>query len=269
MKSRPNLIASEAEAVAAPRPYRHKISTLSHVHLNAASAAILRDLNEFGIAMQTVVPLTLNQEITLRFDLPASRVRIDAAGRIVWTDSWGQAGVQFVNLPQRSERLLKEWILTQILSSVYLFAPGEAGVVHGNRAEGANELLFSASPRPAIPLEPEPTIPQVSKVRPRNLCLFWYPRALSFRAFSKAMDILILMCAILLFAVMSMFMTDFLPSWPITLVLSIGVAAIFVAVYWFLFRFWFSSTPGEHLAGMAGLELGSDCLKEEDQARFR
>jgi uncharacterized RDD family membrane protein YckC len=84
------------------------------------------------------------------------------------------------------------------------------------------------------------------------------------------LDGLILLCAVLLFAVMSMVLTDVLPTWLITIPLALVVAAIFGAVYWFLFAFWFSSTPGEHLARMACLELGSGIYgEEEDQARFR
>src|SRR5271167_4693540 len=129
MKPRSSVVESQEKfaGLAPPpnqrRPYRQKIRTLTHVNLDTANGAILRDLSEFGIAIQTVTPLAPNQQVHLRFELPAPRVRIEAAGRIAWTDSWGQAGVQFLNLQQRSERLLKQWIFTQILSSVYLFAP--------------------------------------------------------------------------------------------------------------------------------------------------
>ena len=109
--------------------------------------------------MQTVTPLTPDQQVQLRIDLASPRLRIEAAGRIAWTDSWGQAGVQFVDLPERSQRLLKEWVFIQILSAAYLFAPSESAAVQGNRAEGVTELLFSAAPRPAIQIEPQPLSP--------------------------------------------------------------------------------------------------------------
>jgi hypothetical protein len=74
----------------------------------------------------------------------------------------------------------------------------------------------------------------------------------------------------LLFAVLAMAITNFLPTWPITLALAIGVTSVFVALYWFLFAFWFSSTPGEHLARMACAEWRNELHREEeDQARFR
>jgi hypothetical protein len=274
MDARSNLIESpEADVVTATpnraRPYRHKIRTLSHINLDGASGAILRDLSEFGIAMQSVTPLTLGQQVHLRFELPAPRVRIEAAGRIAWTDAWGQAGLQFLDLSEHSRRLLKEWILIQILSNAYLFSPSESIAVEGNHAEGANELLFSTSPRPAIQLEPAVAAPTPQDV-PQGVRLHWCPVPVSLRAFAKMLDGLILLCAVLLFAVMSMIMTDVLPTWLITIPLAIAVAALFGTTYWFLFVVWFRSTPGEHLARMACLESGDGVNREEeDQARFR
>jgi hypothetical protein len=274
MEPQSNLVESQrVELAGVPRnsrrPYRQKIRTLAHVNLDAANGAILRDLSEFGIAMQTVTPLTPDQQVQLRFDLPSPRVRIEAAGRIAWTDSWGQAGVQFVDLPERSQRLLKEWVFIQILSAAYLFAPCESAAVKGNHAEGATELLFSAAPRPAIPLEPPVATPVLlPRPEPRRVRLHWCPIPISLNALSKMLDGLILMCAVLLFAVMAMVITDVLPTWLVTLPLAIAVTAVFVGLYWFLFVFWFSSTPGEHLARMACFESGM-YGEEEDHPRFR
>jgi hypothetical protein len=255
------------------RPYRHKIRTLSQINLDAGKGAILRDVSAFGLALQTVTPLAQQQQVHLRFELPASRTRVEAAGRIAWTDSWGQAGVQFLDLPLRSERLLQEWIFSQILSSAYFFCPGELASVEGNRDQSASELLFSASPRPAIQLEPGPARPTASprpQARTRRLRPLWWPAPISLNALSKLADGLILLCAVLLFTVMALAMTNVLPTWPVTLALAIGVTAVFAAVYWFLFVFWFGSTPGEHLARLAYSESGNrKCGSEEDQARFR
>lgn len=277
MKSRSNLVErleTECADVVSNRrrPYRQKVRTLSQVTLDARNGAILRDLNEFGIALQTVTPLAPSQQVHLRFELPASRIRVETAGRVAWTDSWGQAGLQFLDLPQRSERALKEWILTQILSSAYLFAPCESGTVEGNRAEGASELLFSASPRPAIQLEPCAAKPATShpQARLQILQLPWYSVSLSLKLAARLLDSLILLCAVLLFSVMAMAMTSVLPAWPVTTLLAIGVTAVFGAVYWFLFAFWFTSTPGEHLAHLACTESRNGRYgEEEDQARFR
>ena len=83
MKPRSNLVESPGTGIASVprnlrRPYRQKIRTLAHVNLDAANGAILRDLSEFGIAMQTVTPLTPEQQVQVCFDLPSPRVRIEA-----------------------------------------------------------------------------------------------------------------------------------------------------------------------------------------------
>src|ERR1700719_1369075 len=258
------------------RPYRQRIHTLVDVNLDAANGAILRDLSEFGIAIQTVAPLKPDQQVHLRFELPAPKVRIEAAGRIAWTDSWGQAGVQFVGLPKGSERLLKEWIFSQILSAAYLFSPCESAVVKGNRVEGATELLFSAAPRPAIQLDPVPArslllpVPDAPESHPQRLRLLWCPFPISVSALAKTVDSLILSCAVLLFAVMSILMTSALPSWPVVLALTVAVTAVFGAVYWFLFAFWIGATPGEHLARLASMESGNETSGDREvEARFR
>jgi hypothetical protein len=276
MKSHSNLVeppqSEGADMVrrSRQRPYRQKIRTLAHLQLDASTGAILRDLSEFGIALQTVVPLTPNQQVHMRFELPAPRVRVEAAGRIAWTDSWGQAGVQFLDLPHRSERLLKEWIFIQILSSAYLFSPCESLAVDGNRAEGASELLFSASPRPAIALETRPAVALADpEARPRRFRLQWCPVPISLSALTKLLDGLILLCAVLLFSVMSMAMTNVLPTWPLTIVLAVGITAVFVALYWFLFVFWIGATPGARLAWLVCEESGNGMDGEEEQARFR
>jgi hypothetical protein len=251
------------------RPYRHKIRTLAHVNLDSSHGAVLRDLNEFGAAMQAVTPLAPDQQVHVRFELPAPRVHIEAAVRVVWTDSWGQAGVQFLDLSPRSQRLLKEWIFTQILSAAYLFAPRESAPVEGNRAEGANELLFSASPRGAIAIAPvEARLPPPA-ARPRRVRLLWCPVPISLAALAKLVDGLVVVCSVLLFTVISMVMTNVLPTWLVTLALTTGVTAIFGSLYWFLFAVWFRSTPGEHLANLACSGRGNEISGEEDQARFR
>ena len=279
MESSSNLVESEGrswrESLAIRGvPIARRFATLAHVNLDAANGAILRDLSEFGIAMQTVTPLAPDQQVQLRFDLPSPRLRIEAAGRIAWTDSWGQAGVQFVDLPERSQRLLKEWVFIQILSAAYLFAPCESAAVSGNHAEGADRTaLFRSSP--ASHSDRAATHKSGCDAGSEAGAHATLPASVvpgpNFAArLSKLVDGLILLCAVLLFAVMSMAITDVLPTWWVTLPLAIAVTALFVGVYWFLFVYWFRRTPGEHLARMACFESGDGMYGEEEyQARFR
>lgn len=271
--------ASAATATLCPAPgnqrrhYRHKIRSLAYVNLDSTNGGVLRDLSEFGIAVQATAPLHPDHQVHLRFALANPHLRIEATGRVAWTDSLGQAGIEFRDLPQRSRRLLKEWLFTQILAEAYLFSPCDSISDHRGRVEGAAGLLFSVAPRPAIRLEPQLTHslqPRNGEAQPGRLRLLWCPVSVSPRGLSRLLDSLILLCAVLLFAVMSLTISNILPSWPVALALAGIVTAVFVALYWFLFVVWIKTTPGRHLAQLA-FSGSADRMhyKEEDRTRFR
>lgn len=278
MEYRSNLAGPAGAAVAAARRkerrhYRQKVHTLAYVNLDHANGGIIRDLTEDGLAIQAVAPLRANQQVHLRFELLSPRLRVEATGRVAWADPMGQAGVEFLNLPERSRRLLKEWLFTQLLSAAHQ-ASWESIFVHRKRGEEATELLFSTAARPAISLAPEVVGPpkvesEDGEVRPRTLQLFWCPVPISPHSLARLVDGLILLSAVLLFSVVSLAMTQVLPAWPVALVLALGVTSLFAMLYWFLFVLWIGHTPGKYLAQLTSdSELGM-YAEEGDRPRFR
>ena len=266
--------------------YRHQIRSLAYVNLNQANrdqldpdhsnsnpdqanGGIIRNLGEAGIAIQAVAPLCANQQVSLRFDLANPRVRVEATGRVAWADRTGQAGIEFLSLPQRCQRLLKEWLFVQLLSVAHQ-ATGEADFVY--RESGEEALLFSASSRPAIRFEP--ALPNASRadedeLRPPSLHLPWFPFPISAVALSWLVDGLILLSALLLFAVVCMAMIGAVPPWPITLALGVGVAAVLTATYRFLFFLLIGGTPGYCLAGRTSDPGGGKIREPDERPRFR
>lgn len=232
-----------------PRRYRHKIRNLAYVNLDA-NRGILRDISEFGVASQTLVSVQVGQQVRLSLDLRDPRIHIEAEGRVAWTDGRGQAGVEFVDLQQKSRRLLQEWIFTQLL------AAADRALGEENEA-----LLFSNSARPPIRLKPQIVAPE----RPLSLAGI----TLSARTFARAVDSLVLLCAVLLFSVLTLVLTDRLPGWPLASALVLGTAALFVLAYWGLFELFFGATPGERLAEMACHDAASAGKKQDQRARFR
>src|SRR6266550_8965594 len=136
-----------------PRPFRHGVHRLAYVNLDHANGGIIRNLSETGIALQAVAPLRVNEQVHVRFELMSPRVRVEALGRVGWADSFGQAGLQFLNLPRHTRRLLKEWIFTQLLVGTY-HASEESIFV---QPETEIELLFSLAPHPRICLDRTPS----------------------------------------------------------------------------------------------------------------
>lgn len=253
-----------------PRPYRHGIHRLAYVNVDHGNGGIIRNLSATGIALQAVAPLGVNQQVHIRFELMSPRVRVDALGRVGWADSFGQAGVQFLNLPQRTRRLLKEWIFTQLLAGTHraseesIFMQPESGL----------ELLFSPGSRPAICLDP--VVSGVSNLdsefadEDATVRFPWCPVAISAGSLSWLIDSLILLSAVLLFLMLSLAMTHSRPAWTVVLALALGVACLFTTLYWFLFTTWIGATPGTCVVHRACVnsEDGSHA-DEVDRPRFR
>ena len=241
-----------------PRPYRHKLRTLAYVNLGSTSGAgaILRDLGQSGLAMQAATPIPVGEQVELRLDLPSPRCRVDAVGRVVWTDSTAQAGVEFLLLPERSQRVLSEWIFAQLLTDA-------------SRIAGEGELLFSSAARPAIHLDLPSFLPasEDEDDSPRLRLLGF---AVSAARFARIVDGLVLLCSVLLFSLMSLFLIDILPSWPFTVAFLLAATCLFAALYWLVFAVWFGTTPGKRLAELAAASSADGLSFQQAQRdRFR
>jgi len=285
MEYRSDLSPSGAAAAAAVAPYRkrrhfrHKIHNLAYVNLDQANGGIIRNLSEAGIAIQAVAPLRANQQIYLRFELLSPRTRMEAAGRVAWADAMGQAGVEFLSIPQRSRRQLKEWLFAQLLMMAH-HGVWDSVFLHSKRTGEARELLFSAAHRPAIRLQAEaaispehwglskdkPNPPPIAEASHRPLQLYGFPVPISARSLSWLADGLILLSAVLLFSVVSLAMTHTFPAWWFALGIAFGALCLFTVAYWFLFVICSGSTPGTHLAQLA---TDSDGMRAEADFRPR
>jgi Tfp pilus assembly protein PilZ len=247
------------------RHYRHQVQSLAYVNLDQGNGGIIRNVGDSGIAIQAVAPLLVNQQVFLRFELANPRVRVEATGRVAWVDPMGQAGMEFLTLSQRSARLLKEWIFVQLMASAQHSA-GDSALLYGTSSQEAAELLFSSGARPAIRIEPGAAARSSASEREH---LSWFPFAISAPALSLLVDGLILLSAVLLFALICMGMAGVVPAWPLALVMGLGVAAVFAVLYRFLFLFWMGGTPGNWLAGLTGDGSGGNEVPADDQPRFR
>lgn len=243
--------AAPGETLAPPGrrcQHRQKLRNLAYVKVDSANGGILLDIGESGMSTRVVAPLRTDQPVHLRVDLPEPRLHFEAEGRVAWSDSTGQTGIELLELGPRYRRLLREWLFTQLLADAYR--------LQGNTAV---ELQFSDAVRAPIRL----ACPVAS---PKPLRLLWLP--VSAQGFARLVDGLALLCAVLLFSVLSLALTDVLPSWPIAAALLLGVSGIFALLYGFLFSLWFRTTPGTRLAQLAARGAGRRVAKE-DQARFR
>ena len=252
------------------RSYRHGIHRLAYVNLDHANGGIVRNLSETGIALQAVAPLHVNQQVHVRFELMAPRLRVEALGRVGWADSFGQAGVQFLNLPQRTLRLLKEWIFTQLIAAAYRASEDSIFI----QSETEVDLLFSPAHRSTISLDAavngtRDLQTSESLIDEDMVRFLWCPLVFSADSLSWLIDSLILLSAVSLFLMLSLAMTHTLPAWTVVSGLGLGVACLFTMVYWFLFTFWMSATPGTYLVRHACVTEHGTYQDEADRPRFR
>jgi hypothetical protein len=224
--------------------YRHPIHSLVYVNLDEGNGGIIRNLSEDGAAIQAVAALQPNQFYRMRFDLLSPRTRIEVQGEVTWASPSGQAGLRFTDLSPTRRRLLNDWVLVNLLRRIEQACPEIVGPVAGR------DLVLSASARPAIHLPPTP--PAVTEAAVAgDLTLPWWPRPMTARTLARLTDVLVLFSAVLMFLFVFLAISEALPAWPVTLGLSVGVFAVFAALYRYLFTVIGCGTAGVHLARMA------------------
>ena len=97
----------------------------------------------------------------------------------------------------------------------------------------------------------------------------WLPFAISATALALSVDGLILLSAVLLFALIGMAMVGVVPAWPLALAMGLGVAGVFAVLYRFLFLFWMGGTPGDWLVGLNGDAFDGNEIPADERPRFR
>src|SRR5207244_11466646 len=88
---------------------RQKLETLVYLQFGiAAMPAMVLDLNEQGISLQSPEPLPPVQEVPLRFVLPGTSNMVEGTGEVIWTDDRGRAGIVFSRVTAASRKHLKQ-----------------------------------------------------------------------------------------------------------------------------------------------------------------
>jgi TonB family protein len=85
-------------------------SHLVTVDLAFQSGALLLDLSETGMGVQALSSAPTGAATSLQFDLPETGGRVDAVGRIAWTDSSGRLGIRFEEIAELGRVHLAQWL---------------------------------------------------------------------------------------------------------------------------------------------------------------
>ncbi len=87
----------------------HTHATVDYADVTQARATLV-DLAEDGMAVNFGEKLPPTCKVYFQFQLPGQTSSLRLSGQVMWQDWSGRAGVQFVDVPKASRRLLDEWL---------------------------------------------------------------------------------------------------------------------------------------------------------------
>jgi hypothetical protein len=257
---------------------RHELHTLTYVTLG-----IIRDISHQGVGVQLVAAVPPRQQLRVRFELCHPRLRVETLGEVSWSKRSGQCGIRFLDLSPSIVRQINEWIFGTLLEEVSQHCAREGSIFSGiafpesvvagtpwtlpvpDAAQEDDGLMVSAAPVHVIEMPASRDLPAPEHARPITSKLDWLSQPLSGRGLIWTINTLVIVAALLLFALIFLSITREPPRWPLA---TASAAALFVAaLYWGFFRLFGGASPGARLARMAGLDLEEN--EEATDARFR
>ena len=87
----------------------HTHATVDYANVEQERATLV-DLAQDGMAVQFGKKLPPTNKIYFQFKLPGQAASVRLSGQVVWQDWNGRAGVQFVDVPKASRRLLTDFL---------------------------------------------------------------------------------------------------------------------------------------------------------------
>jgi CheY-like chemotaxis protein len=91
----------------------HAHATVDYANVQQEKATLV-DLAQDGMAVQFGQKLPPTSKVYFQFRLPSQSASIRLSGQVVWQDWNGRAGVQFVDVPKTSRRLLTEFLAASL-----------------------------------------------------------------------------------------------------------------------------------------------------------
>ena len=132
------------------RDKRRKARTTVHTHAVIDYAGVeqaratLVDLAEDGMAVNFGKKVPPSCKVYFQFQLPGQTASVRLSGQIVWQDWNGRAGIQFVDVPQASRRVLREWLQINVADATRQQLESEmVEVEHSTRAGADGGLVHS------------------------------------------------------------------------------------------------------------------------------
>ena len=120
----PNLPESNSPFSERRHRPRHKIQTPAYARISGEPKGFLLDLNtildlsEEGMCIQVPAALGVDHVLDLCLELAEAAGPIYTAGKVVWSNRLGRAGIRFGPLSEASTQQLKRWLFLNAISGV-------------------------------------------------------------------------------------------------------------------------------------------------------
>lgn len=143
---------------------RLELKSMAFLDIGPDNGGIVLNISETGIALQAMSALPPKPVIDLHLRPPKSSKRIQVNGKVVWTTSKGEAGIQFVDLPDEARVQIRNWLTSDALpAQLPLVIPRPSETTKPLAEQQADELmgLLSELSAEAVILHPrdgEPTL---------------------------------------------------------------------------------------------------------------
>src|ERR1700733_2135220 len=100
----------------ASRAQVHTHATVDYANVEREKATLI-DIAHDGMSVQFGKKLPPTSKVYFQFVLPEQTSAVRLSGQVVWQDWNGRAGVQFVDVPKASRRLLDEFLTVSLANS--------------------------------------------------------------------------------------------------------------------------------------------------------
>ena len=100
------------------RYYRQSLEGAISLHFGQKQQvqATLTNLSQGGIGVQTSEALEVTGPMRMVFELPGMEHPLETRGEVAWSDSQGNAGIRFLEMTEKLERDLEQWLAERYFS---------------------------------------------------------------------------------------------------------------------------------------------------------
>lgn len=143
---------------------RRRMEGLIYVDLGPDNGAILIDLGEGGLGFQSVVPVSLDQTVLLKFKVPGEADPVEGYAEVAWLNESGKGGgLRFVELAENARTQIRGWTGELEASKPGALPPGngaEPQVAVDSAAQESSADASEASVTPEV-VKTDETLAQV------------------------------------------------------------------------------------------------------------